>query len=198
MTLNFCSSSTSRCLSFPSYVIDFSSEEWKLRAPQSTYHTHLELLHLGIPFTSSLVDVQSRRTFVSSSSIAEAHQCWTGTSASRSRSPCARIGNKKCLLSVNSTRCEACETFGASTGASSSRVIRVRNGAARVVTPAYGHNETSLEEKVAVVWFKHDLRMDDHPGLISAAQYDNVLPLFIFDSSFYAGMLCDELIAMSQ
>ncbi|KAG0573379.1 hypothetical protein KC19_VG173400 [Ceratodon purpureus] len=44
-----------------------------------------------------------------------------------------------------------------------------------------------VEKKVAIVWFKHDLRMDDHPGLASAAQYDHVLPLFILDSSFYAG-----------
>lgn len=37
------------------------------------------------------------------------------------------------------------------------------------------------EEKVALVWFKHDLRTDDHPGLVKASQYKTVVPVYIFD-----------------
>lgn len=72
------------------------------------------------------------------------------------------------------------------------------NSAGRAVTHVNGQNGTTVEKKVAIVWFKHDLRMDDHVGLASAMQYDVVLPLFIFDSSFYAGMHSDKLIAMLQ
>jgi pimeloyl-ACP methyl ester carboxylesterase len=35
--------------------------------------------------------------------------------------------------------------------------------------------------------------MDDHVGIVSAMQYDLVLPLFIFDSSFYAGWTEERL-----
>ncbi|KAI3858173.1 hypothetical protein MKX03_022492 [Papaver bracteatum] len=36
-------------------------------------------------------------------------------------------------------------------------------------------------ENTALVWFKHDLRIDDHPALISASRYRSILPLYIFD-----------------
>jgi len=43
--------------------------------------------------------------------------------------------------------------------------------------------------QLAIVWFKHDLRIDDHPGLAAALEYERVLPLFIFDPDVYAGMV---------
>ncbi|PIA50064.1 hypothetical protein AQUCO_01300654v1 [Aquilegia coerulea] len=43
----------------------------------------------------------------------------------------------------------------------------------------HNHNHTN---DVALLWFKHDLRFDDHPALVSSAsQYHTVLPLYIFD-----------------
>ncbi|KAH7856202.1 hypothetical protein Vadar_033898 [Vaccinium darrowii] len=33
----------------------------------------------------------------------------------------------------------------------------------------------------AVLWFKHDLRLDDHPGLIAASRCRTVVPLYVFD-----------------
>ena len=34
----------------------------------------------------------------------------------------------------------------------------------------------------AILWFKHDLRIDDHPGLVAAAsRYRTVIPLYVFD-----------------
>ncbi|CAH2077995.1 unnamed protein product [Thlaspi arvense] len=36
-------------------------------------------------------------------------------------------------------------------------------------------------DSTAVVWFKHDLRVDDHPGLLSASKYKAVVPLYVLD-----------------
>lgn len=33
----------------------------------------------------------------------------------------------------------------------------------------------------AVLWYKNDLRVDDHPGLIAASQHTPVVPLYVFD-----------------
>ncbi|XP_010671998.2 uncharacterized protein LOC104888671 [Beta vulgaris subsp. vulgaris] len=33
----------------------------------------------------------------------------------------------------------------------------------------------------AVVWFKHDLRIEDHPGIVAASKHTNVVPLYVFD-----------------
>lgn len=33
----------------------------------------------------------------------------------------------------------------------------------------------------AVIWFKHDLRIDDHIGLVAASQYRTIIPLYVFD-----------------
>lgn len=33
----------------------------------------------------------------------------------------------------------------------------------------------------AIVWYKHDLRIEDHPGLIAASQHPTVVPLYVFD-----------------
>ncbi|CAA0809566.1 Unknown protein [Striga hermonthica] len=33
----------------------------------------------------------------------------------------------------------------------------------------------------AILWYKHDLRIEDHPGLIAASQHSCVLPLYVFD-----------------
>lgn len=41
----------------------------------------------------------------------------------------------------------------------------------------------------AVVWFKHDLRIDDHPGLAAAVSEPRrpVVPLYVFDRRILAG-----------
>ncbi|KAL1813856.1 hypothetical protein DCAR_0626239 [Daucus carota subsp. sativus] len=36
-------------------------------------------------------------------------------------------------------------------------------------------------ESTAVVWYKQDLRIDDHPGLVSASRHRNLIPLYVFD-----------------
>jgi hypothetical protein len=43
----------------------------------------------------------------------------------------------------------------------------------------------------AVVWFKHDLRLDDHPGLVAACAERRrpVVPLYVFDRRILAGKL---------
>ncbi|KAI4323830.1 hypothetical protein L6164_023406 [Bauhinia variegata] len=33
----------------------------------------------------------------------------------------------------------------------------------------------------AILWFKHDLRIDDHPGLVAASKYRALVPIYVFD-----------------
>ncbi|XP_047325426.1 uncharacterized protein LOC124929176 [Impatiens glandulifera] len=42
-------------------------------------------------------------------------------------------------------------------------------------------NASSNRSSTAVIWFKHDLRVDDHPGLIAASRSNAVVPLYVFD-----------------
>lgn len=40
------------------------------------------------------------------------------------------------------------------------------------------------------VWFKHDLRLDDHPGLTAALEAgDPIIPFFCFDPAMYAHLV---------
>jgi hypothetical protein len=50
----------------------------------------------------------------------------------------------------------------------------------------------------AVVWFKHDLRIDDHPGLAAAVAEPRrpVVPLYVFDRRILAGMLLPCLLVL--
>ncbi|KAF3433124.1 hypothetical protein FNV43_RR24226 [Rhamnella rubrinervis] len=43
--------------------------------------------------------------------------------------------------------------------------------------------EGAKEKKrgLAVLWFKHDLRINDHPGLVAASNHPALVPLYIFD-----------------
>ncbi|KAL0907838.1 hypothetical protein M5K25_022281 [Dendrobium thyrsiflorum] len=46
----------------------------------------------------------------------------------------------------------------------------------------------------SIVWYKHDLRVDDHPGLVAAAsQQQAVVPLYVFDPRIISG-LSDEML----
>ncbi|KAJ0968529.1 hypothetical protein J5N97_025446 [Dioscorea zingiberensis] len=50
------------------------------------------------------------------------------------------------------------------------------------------------EGDAAVVWFKHDLRIDDHPGLVAAAsQHRTVVPFYVFDPRILSGF-SDEML----
>ncbi|CAH8304255.1 unnamed protein product [Eruca vesicaria subsp. sativa] len=42
-------------------------------------------------------------------------------------------------------------------------------------------SSTTNESSTAVVWFKQDLRVDDHPGLIAASKHREVIPLYVLD-----------------
>ncbi|KAG9452441.1 hypothetical protein H6P81_005345 [Aristolochia fimbriata] len=53
--------------------------------------------------------------------------------------------------------------------------------AAKAVAMAAGREEVKKDAGVALVWFKHDLRTDDHLGLLAASQCRTVLPLYVFD-----------------
>jgi deoxyribodipyrimidine photo-lyase len=47
--------------------------------------------------------------------------------------------------------------------------------------------------KTAVFWFRHDLRLNDNKGLYMALkEFDNVLPLFIFDDNIIGSLEADD------
>lgn len=41
----------------------------------------------------------------------------------------------------------------------------------------------------AIIWYKHDLRIDDHPGLLAASQHRTLVPLYVFDHRILSRML---------
>lgn len=48
----------------------------------------------------------------------------------------------------------------------------------------------------ALLWFKHDLRVDDHPGLVAAAsEHESVLPVYVFDRRILS-RFSDEMIEL--
>ncbi|CAM6084786.1 unnamed protein product [Calypogeia fissa] len=68
------------------------------------------------------------------------------------------------------------------------------NGAATKPQVKGEEEEGILKRKgTAVVWFKRDLRLDDHPGLMAAISYEKMLPLYVFDPVLLAGR-SDELV----
>lgn len=56
-----------------------------------------------------------------------------------------------------------------------------------VKTAAVAGNGSPKSEELAVLWFKHDLRLDDHPGVVTASAYKKVLPVFVFDPHVCVG-----------
>ncbi|KAK4385096.1 hypothetical protein Sango_2633600 [Sesamum angolense] len=54
--------------------------------------------------------------------------------------------------------------------------VRVESGAAATST-------------TAIVWYKHDLRVEDHPGLVAASQHRCVVPLYVFDRRILSSTL---------
>ncbi|XP_058768414.1 uncharacterized protein LOC131642150 isoform X1 [Vicia villosa] len=40
---------------------------------------------------------------------------------------------------------------------------------------------TATSSGTAILWFKHDLRTDDHPGLLAASEFRSLVPIYIFD-----------------
>lgn len=38
-----------------------------------------------------------------------------------------------------------------------------------------------MKEKIAICWFRQDLRLSDNPALVSAAKHHNVIPIYILD-----------------
>ncbi|CAM0952617.1 unnamed protein product [Alopecurus aequalis] len=64
---------------------------------------------------------------------------------------------------------------------------RIRSGQRLVVSCSAA--QVSAGAAAAVVWFKHDLRVDDHPGLVAACAERRrpVVPLYVFDRRILAG-----------
>ncbi|KDP22400.1 hypothetical protein JCGZ_26231 [Jatropha curcas] len=45
----------------------------------------------------------------------------------------------------------------------------------------------------AILWFKQDLRVDDHPGLVEASKFSSLVPLYVFDHRILFGYSDDVL-----
>ena len=55
--------------------------------------------------------------------------------------------------------------------------------------PELGAADTS-SKGAAIIWYKHDLRIDDHPALVAASHHHPMLlPLYIFDHRILSRML---------
>ncbi|ESQ54774.1 hypothetical protein EUTSA_v10024578mg [Eutrema salsugineum] len=54
-------------------------------------------------------------------------------------------------------------------------------------------SSAATEGSTAVVWFKHDLRVDDHPGLLAASKYRAVIPLYVLDRRILSRYTTDTL-----
>jgi len=53
-------------------------------------------------------------------------------------------------------------------------------------SPEEAGNRHRQDTATSILWFKHDLRIDDHPGLHEALSLgEHVIPVFCFDSSRY-------------
>uniref|UniRef100_A0ACD5XUW6 Uncharacterized protein n=3 Tax=Avena sativa TaxID=4498 RepID=A0ACD5XUW6_AVESA len=65
---------------------------------------------------------------------------------------------------------------------------RLRRCGQRLVVSC-GAAQVSSGAAAALVWFKHDLRVDDHPGLVAACAERRrpVVPLYVFDRRILAG-----------
>lgn len=58
----------------------------------------------------------------------------------------------------------------------------------RLVKAAAAVAGSATETKgTALLWFKHDLRLDDHPGVAGASAYKQVLPVYVFDPHVCVG-----------
>ncbi|KAL4574876.1 hypothetical protein LXL04_021716 [Taraxacum kok-saghyz] len=53
----------------------------------------------------------------------------------------------------------------------------VKSPTSKVITSSNGGKSTGA----AVLWYKNDLRVDDHPGLIAASKHTVVVPLYVYD-----------------
>ncbi|KAJ8752906.1 hypothetical protein K2173_008641 [Erythroxylum novogranatense] len=57
-------------------------------------------------------------------------------------------------------------------------------------------NGGARARSAAVLWFKQDLRIDDHPGLVEAAKFNALVPLYVFDRRILS-RFDDEMLEMA-
>ncbi|BBN19275.1 hypothetical protein MPTK1_8g09280 [Marchantia polymorpha subsp. ruderalis] len=121
--------------------------------------------------------------------------------AEKPRSCCLPGGSFTCV-SAAANSClplrEACRLNGLPTVPLKRRKSIMLTRASRAENEAPANGEYRGEPKrTAVVWFKRDLRIDDHPGLATASSYSHVIPLFVYDPVLLSGM-SEELINALQ
>lgn len=112
--------------------------------------------------------------------------------AEKPRSCCLPGGSFTCV-SAAANSClplrEACRLNGLPTVPLKRRKSIMLTRASRAENEAPANGEYRGEPKrTAVVWFKRDLRIDDHPGLATASSYSHVIPLFVYDPVLLSGI----------
>lgn len=68
------------------------------------------------------------------------------------------------------------------------RALAARPATAAI--PAAAAAASTVQPAPCILWFKHDLRLDDHPGLQAALQSGGpLLPVYCFDPAHYSSLL---------
>ena len=67
------------------------------------------------------------------------------------------------------------------------RLVRTLARASAGAASDGGANGSTDLKELAILWFKHDLRLDDHPGVATASAFKQVLPVYVFDPHVCAG-----------
>lgn len=56
-----------------------------------------------------------------------------------------------------------------------------RRGDVRAAGVTQSSSPGKGQEEVVLLWFKQDLRIDDHPGLVRASRFKTLIPVYVFD-----------------
>lgn len=66
-----------------------------------------------------------------------------------------------------------------------------------VIASGSGSTGSDGRKRVAILWFKHDFRLDDHPGVhmvMHSESIDVVVPVYLFDPQVYARVVnCEDM-----
>ncbi|CAN4084857.1 unnamed protein product [Withania somnifera] len=55
---------------------------------------------------------------------------------------------------------------------------------------------SAVNKDAAILWYKHDLRVDDHPGIALASMHRTLVPLYIFDTRILSRFSDDMLVLL--
>ncbi|CAI9092073.1 OLC1v1027220C1 [Oldenlandia corymbosa var. corymbosa] len=74
-----------------------------------------------------------------------------------------------------------------------SPVVKIQLSARATMRLESGAGES--RKGAAILWYKNDLRIDDHPGFVAASKHPTILPLYVFDRRIVS-RLPDEMLEL--